>query len=262
MAVPLGSAGVRHTSDREGAVTEDVPNGLELFDEDVGRVLAVVAHPDDLEYGASAAVARWTAEGKEVTYVLATRGEAGVDSSPPEESGPLREEEQRESAAIVGVDTVDFLGFPDGVLTAGLDLRRALTAEIRHFRPDTIVTINHRESWSPEGGSINSADHRALGRSLLDAVTDAANRWIFPDVGDGPHRAQRVLVAGSPRGRHAVDVTGYVDLAVASLAAHAFYLEGLGEHPMADPEFLRWILEDAGARAGCGAAVGVEVIRY
>lgn len=235
---------------------------LELFDEDVGRVLAVVAHPDDLEYGAAAAVARWVDDGHEVAYVLATRGEAGIDALPPEECGPLREEEQRESARLVGVRAVDFLGFPDGVLVAGLDLRRALTAEIRHHRPDTVVTINHRESWSETGGNLNSADHRALGASLLDAVADAANRWIFPDLGDGPHRAARALVSGSPRGRHAIDVSGYVDAAVASLAAHRAYLEGLGDHPMADPEFLRWVLEATGARAGCEAAVGVEVIGF
>ena len=243
-------------------MTEDAADRLELFDEDVGRVLAVVAHPDDLEYGATAAIARWTDAGDEVVYVLATRGEAGIDDLPPEECGPLREEEQRRSAGIVGVRTVDFLGFPDGVLVAGLDLRRALTAEIRHYRPDTIITINHRESWSPDGGSVNSADHRALGTALLDAVADAGNRWIFPDVGTDPHRAQRVLVTGSPRSRHAIDVTGYVDLAIASLAAHETYLEGLGDHAMSDPEFLRWNLEAAGQRVGCDAAVGFELIRY
>ncbi len=236
---------------------------LELFREDVGeRILAVVAHPDDLEYGATAAVAKWTDAGKRVVYVLATRGEAGIDDLAPEECGPIREEEQRESARIVGVDAVDFLGFPDGVLEPGLDLRRALTAEIRHYEPDTVLTINHRESWSPEGGSVNSADHRALGASLLDAVADAGNRWIFPDVGKGPHRTARVLVAGSIRSRHAIDVSGYVEPAIASLAAHEAYLEGLGDHPMSDPEFLRWNLEAAGERAGCDAAVAIEVIGY
>jgi Uncharacterized proteins, LmbE homologs len=61
------------------------------FPADWERALAVVAHPDDLEYGAAAAIARWTAEGAAVTYLLATRGEAGIDSLPPAECGPLRE---------------------------------------------------------------------------------------------------------------------------------------------------------------------------
>lgn len=231
---------------------------LHPFDEDVGRVLAVAAHPDDLEYGAAAAIAKWTAAGHEVVYLLATRGEAGIDHLDPAECGPLREDEQRRSAAVVGVEIVEFLDHADGVLVAGIELRRDLAAAIRRHRPDTLVTLNHHESFGGNGGNRNSADHRALGESLLDAVADAGNRWIFPGVGGEPHRAARVLVAGSPRAGHAIDVSGYQDAAVASLAEHAVYLEGLGDHPMADPELLRWILEETGTRAGCEAAVAVE----
>ena len=97
---------------------------LEPVDESWSTALAIVAHPDDLEYGASAAIARWTAQGKRVVYCLATSGEAGIDAIEPERAGPLREEEQRASAAAVGVDVVEFLGYPDGVLEYGLALRR------------------------------------------------------------------------------------------------------------------------------------------
>jgi LmbE family N-acetylglucosaminyl deacetylase len=236
-------------------VTEE-PEPLPLLEEPVGKVLAIVAHPDDLEYGAAAAVARWTAAGEEVVYVLATRGEAGIDHLAPEESGPLREDEQRRSAAVVGVEVVEFLDHADGVLTYGPDLRRDLAAAIRRHRPDTVVTINHREGWGMPG-SVNSADHRALGQAVIDAVADAGNRWIFPDAGE-PHAAGQVLVAGSPQATHAIDVGDTVEVAIASLREHRVYLEGLGDHPMADPEFLRWVLEAAGARAGCAAAVAVE----
>src|SRR5262245_10493617 len=81
--------------------------------EDFDRALAVVAHPDDLEYGGAAAIARWTDQGRTVTYLLATRGEAGIDTLPPAECGPLREAEQRAAAAEVGVDAVEFLDHPD-----------------------------------------------------------------------------------------------------------------------------------------------------
>jgi LmbE family N-acetylglucosaminyl deacetylase len=235
--------------------------GLELFEGEVGRVLAIAAHPDDLEYGPAAAVARWTREGNEVVYVLATRGEAGIDALPPEECGPLRVAEQQRSAAVVGVDVVEFLDHADGVLVYGPALRRDLAAAIRRHRPDTVVTVNHRETWG-EAGALNSADHRAVGAAVLDAVADAGNRWIFPGVGGNAHKARRVLVAGSPRARHAIDVNDTVDLAIASLSEHKTYLEGLGEHPMADPEFLRWILADTGARAGCEAALGVELFEF
>lgn len=234
---------------------------LETFHDDVGRVLAIAAHPDDLEYGAAAAVARWTREGREVVYVLATRGEAGIEGVPPDECGPLRAAEQQRSAAVVGVDVVEFLDHADGVLAHGPELRRDLAAAIRRHRPETVVTLNHRETWGAPG-ALNSADHRALGAAVLDAVADAANRWIFPGVGGQAHRARRVLVAGSPYARHAIDVSDSVDLAVASLAEHKTYLEGLGDHPMADPAFLRRILADAGGRAGYDAAMAFELFEF
>jgi LmbE family N-acetylglucosaminyl deacetylase len=234
-----------------------VDERLELIEEDPGKVLAVVAHPDDLEYGAAAAVARWTAAGHEVVYLLATRGEAGIDGLAPDRSAAVRTEEQVRSAAVVGVDVVEFLDHPDGLLEHGPALRRDLAGAIRRHRPDTLVTLNHREHWG-QPGSLNSADHRALGWALLDAAADAGNRWLFPGVGGSPHRVRQVLVAASPQASHAIDVTGHVDAAIASLAEHRAYLEGLGEHPMADPEFLRWVLEEAGERAGVDAAVAVE----
>jgi LmbE family N-acetylglucosaminyl deacetylase len=232
-------------------------DALELLDEDPGRVLAIVAHPDDLEYGAAAAIARWTAAGHEVTYLLATRGEAGIDGLAPDECAVLRTEEQVRSAAVVGVDVVEFLDHPDGLLEHGLVLRRDLAAAIRRHRPATLVTLNHREHWGTPG-SFNSADHRALGWAVLDAAADAGNRWIHAGIGGPPHGVRQVLIAGSPQATHAIDVAGYVDAAIASLAEHRAYLDGLGDHPMADPEFLRWILEAAGQRAGVEAAVAVE----
>ena len=242
-------------------MTESQGARLERFQDPVGKVLAIVAHPDDLEYGAAAAVARWTREGHEVVYLLATRGEAGIDGIAPEQCAPLRVVEQERSAAVVGVELVEFLDHADGVLVYGLELRRDLAAAIRRHRPDTVVTINHRDSWG-RPGSLNSADHRALGLAVIDAVADAGNRWIFPGVGGEAHKAERVLVAGSPQATHAIDVSDTVDLAIASLAEHKLYLEGLGDHPMADPEFLRWLLADTGAKLGVDAAVGVEVYRF
>ncbi len=231
---------------------------LELLTEDPGSILAIVAHPDDLEYGAAAAVAKWTASGHRVAYLLVTRGEAGIDSLPPAECAVIREAEQRASAGIVGVTDVEFLDYPDGVVEYGLPLRRDLTAAIRRHRPNTLLLFNHRDSWGFPG-SRNSADHRNVGQAALDAAADAGNRWVFPEEGP-PHQVDRCLVAGSPDATGAVEVTGYLDLAVASLREHSAYLEALGDHPMADPEFVRAFCEQAGARAGVAAAVAVEVL--
>ena len=107
---------------------------LEPFPEDWARALAVVAHPDDLEYGGAAAIARWTRAGCRVAYVLVTKGEAGIDSMEPEEAARVRMAEQRDSAAVVGVDEVEFLDHPDGMLVYGLALRRDIAAAIRRHR--------------------------------------------------------------------------------------------------------------------------------
>ena len=240
------------------------PAALERHERTPERVLAVVAHPDDLEYGAAALVARWTRAGAQVVYLLATRGEAGIDGLPPDESARVRTEEQIASAALVGVTAVEFLDHADGTLEAGLPLRRDLAGAVRRHRPDTVLLINHRETWGP--GRLNSPDHRHLGQAALDAIGDAGNRWIFPDAAGGlpPHNGVReALVCGSPLATHAADVGETVDLAVASLAEHRAYLEGLGDHPMADPETLRDWLEVAGRQAGgLDAAVTFELFTF
>lgn len=231
---------------------------MELLEHTPQRVLAIVAHPDDIEYGAAAVVAMWTAAGADCRYLLATRGEAGIDGMDPATAAVVREDEQRRSAAVVGVEVVQFLDYPDGTIEYGLPLRRDLAEAIRRHKPDTVLLFNHRESWGP--GARNSADHQAVGTAALDAVADAGNRWIFP--GTEPHSAAVALVAGSPEATYAIDVSAGVDLAVASLAEHRAYLEGLGEHPMSDPEFLRAFLEQTGTQVGVPAALAVEVWRF
>lgn len=236
---------------------------LEAVDESWTSALAIVAHPDDLEYGSAAAIARWTSQGKRVTYTLATSGEAGIDGVSPEECGPLREQEERDSAAIVGVDVVEFLGYPDGVIEYGLPLRRDISRAVRRHRPDIVITGNYHESWGP-GAPPNQADHIALGRAALDGVRDAGNRWVFRellDEGLEPWSARQLLVAGSPQTNQAVDVTDHFDAGIASLKAHAAYLAGLGDHAMSDPsEFLESFARQTGSRLGVTFAVGFEVI--
>ncbi|SCD79107.1 N-acetylglucosaminyl deacetylase, LmbE family, partial [Streptomyces sp. Termitarium-T10T-6] len=205
------------------------PQRLEPMPVDWQRALAVVAHPDDLEYGAAAAVAEWTDGGREVVYLLASRGEAGIDTLPPEECAPVREREQRASAAVVGVTTVEFLDHRDGVIEYGTGLRRDIAAAIRRHRPELVVTLNHRDTWG--GVAWNTPDHRAVGRAALDAVADAGNRWIFPELGEQglqPWNGVRwIAVAGSDRPTHAVDATAGLERSVRSLLEHRTYIEAL-----------------------------------
>lgn len=235
---------------------------LEPIEESWSNALAVVAHPDDLEYGTAAAVARWTGQGKRIVYCLATSGEAGIDAIEPERCGPLREAEERAGAALVGVDRVEFLGYPDGTLEYGLGLRRDIARAVRRHRPDIVITGNHHDTWGP--GAQNQADHIALGRSVIDGARDAANRWVFRellDEGLPPWRATHVLVAGSPLAGHGVDVTDTFDRGVASLSAHSEYLHGLQANAMSEPrEYLEALARPAGTRMGTRFAVPFEVI--
>ena len=150
------------------------------FPDDWQRALAVMAHPDDMEYGGAAAVARLDPGRQAGRVPAAHQGRGGHRLDAPDERARVRVEEQLASAAIVGVDEVEFLDHPDGMLTYGLDLRRDIAAAIRRHRPEVVLATNHRETYG--GRYLNMADHRVAGQATIDAVRDAANRWVFPDL--------------------------------------------------------------------------------
>ncbi len=224
--------------------------------EDWGSAVAVVAHPDDLEYGAASAVARWTGQGKQVSYLLATRGEAGIAGRAPAEVAPLRVAEEERSAAVVGVSHVEFLDYADGLVEYGIPLRRDLAAAFRRLRPDVVITMSFELTWG-EAGPVNHADHRAVGLAVLDACRDAANEWVFPEAGPACQPIQSAYVIASNEPTHFVDVTGTIGLGVASLREHDAYIKGLGRD--FDPDqFLRDMAGYVGLGAGCDYAVGMR----
>jgi LmbE family N-acetylglucosaminyl deacetylase len=236
---------------------------IEPLREDWDTALAVVAHPDDLEYGTAAAIARWTAAGKKVVYCLLTSGEAGIDGMTPEEAAPVREDEERASAAVVGVTEVEFLGFADGVLENSLELRKAVSASIRRHRPDVIITGYFGRTWGP--GFFNQADHINAGLAVVDAIPAAANRWIFRELLDDglePWKGVRALLVGSPDGTHGVDVTDFMDAGVRSLQEHKAYLEGLGDPDFDAKPFLEGFAATTGARLGVPFAVAFEIYKF
>lgn len=232
--------------------------------EDWSRALAIVAHPDDLEYGAAAAVARWTDQGKHVIYCLVTSGEAGIDSMPPDQAATMRQDEERRSAAVVGVDLVEFLAHPDGLVENNLVLRRDLAIAIRRHRPEVIISMNFHDSFGPNGYN-NHADHRATGRAVLDAVRDASNRWVFPGAGGEPWDGVRFAVfGGSPMATHWVDTTNTIDRGVASLGEHAGYLAALpdGTTGKDHEPFIRGMGTSIGQRFGVAAATTFELVEF
>jgi LmbE family N-acetylglucosaminyl deacetylase len=242
-------------------MTEQAPAPLPPLREDWERALCVVAHPDDMEFGGAAAVARWTGQGKQVVYCMVTSGEAGIDGLEPTECRRVREAEQVESARIVGVDQVDFLGLPDGILEYGVPLRRAITEEVRRHRPDVVITNNFRDIWS--GRNLNQADHVAAGKATVDAVRDAGNRWVFHEqLEDGLEPwggVREVWAGGSPYSTHAVDITETFEVGVASLRAHKAYIDGLGWENFDPGEFLEGMSRAVGQRLAVAHATAFEV---
>lgn len=231
--------------------------------EDWNKALALVAHPDDVEYGSASAVARWTSQGKEVVYVMVTKGEAGIDSLDPAESAKLRMQEEINGARVVGVDAVEFLDHRDGVIEYGLPLRRDLSRVIRRYQPDVVLT--NGIDLTRRGNIINMADHRWVGLAVLDACRDAYNRWIFPELLDEGlepwHGVRMVLVTGGAAPDYYVDVTNFMDKGVDSLKEHGKYIEGLAEKP--DPDkMLRTRAADLGQRFGCEYAVAFQAFKF
>lgn len=222
----------------------------------IDTALCVVAHPDDVEYGTSAAMAAWIDRGVEVHYLLLTSGEAGMQR-PPAEIGPLRATEQQNACDAVGVKSLEILDFPDGMLEYSLEMRKAIARVIRRIRPDVVLTM----TWDVEPfWGLNQADHRAAGLAAADAVRDADNTWVFPELaseeGLDKWGVDWLLVAGSAAPTHFVDVTGEpLERGIASLEAHAEYLAALPDHP-APRDMLTEISAESGKAAGVANAIG------
>jgi LmbE family N-acetylglucosaminyl deacetylase len=239
----MGMAQLRqYRTRRKGQAMEPMP-------EDWNRAVAVVAHPDDLEYGVASAIARWTSQGKQVSYLLATRGEAGIAGMSPDQVGPLRVEEEKRSAAVVGVTQVDFLDHQDGLVEYGIPLRRDLAAAFRRLQPEVVITTSFDLTWGDDG-PVNHADHRAVGLAVLDACRDAANGWVFPEAGPPATGIRDAYVATVGAPTHFVDVTATIEAGIASLREHQAYIDGLGRDFDPD-EFLRNIHGYVGLGAGC-----------
>jgi LmbE family N-acetylglucosaminyl deacetylase len=190
------------------------------------RVMAIFAHPDDPEFFAGGTLSRWGAEGKELTYVLATSGDKGTDDPDmtPARLIAIREAEQRAAAACAGAQTVIFLRHPDGELEHTLNLRRDLTRIIRQHKPDIVVTNDPQTYWFKHG-SINHPDHKAIGDAVLAAVYPSArDRHTFVelwrDEGLEPHKVRRVYLAGTLNPNVKVNITDYLDRKLAAIQEH------------------------------------------
>jgi LmbE family N-acetylglucosaminyl deacetylase len=210
-----------------------------LEDAEIGRILVIAAHPDDVDFGLAGTVAGWTDAGLEVSYCVVTNGDAG--GSDPSVSrtdmAVIRQAEQTAAAKQVGVHDLHFLGYPDGRVEPTIGLRRDLARVIRLLRPDRVVCQSPERSYIRMG--VSHPDHRAVGTSALDAVyPDARNPFAFPELLAEeklePWTVREVWIAGSPTPNHYVDITDTFPRKVAALRSHVTQIQ--------DPEGLENML--------------------
>jgi LmbE family N-acetylglucosaminyl deacetylase len=226
-----------------------------LKDSEVQRILAVMAHPDDADFGAAGTIARWTDEGIEVTYCLVTDGDAGgFDRSVARTDIPeIRRTEQRNAAKAVGVEDVRFLGYPDGRLELSLDLRRDISRVIRQVRPQRVLIQSPERNWARIQAS--HPDHLTTGEAALRAIyPDARNPFAFPellaDESLEPWEVAEVWVMAHPAPNHHVDVTDTFDRKFAALRAHVSQTAHMDDLEIWLRERLGDIATEAGLPAG------------
>jgi len=227
----------------------------------VERILVVTAHPDDVDFGVAGSVAVWVKAGIQVSYCVITDGDAGGSdrSITRAEMAALRREEQRAAAAVVGVETVAFLGYPDGRLTSSFELRRDLSRAIRQVRPDRLVCQSPERNWDRIGAS--HPDHLAAGEAAVCAAyPDARNPFAHPELleeGLEPFSVKQLWMMAAPDVDRAVDITDVFELKIAALRCHR---SQVGDGEWLDERLRGWFSE-GGRRAGLGQGRLAETFR-
>lgn len=194
------------------------------------RVLVITAHPDDSEFGAGGTVARLVREGRQVSYCIVTNGNKGSSdrTMTPERLAGIRQEEQRNAARVLGVDTVDFLGFPDCEVENTRESRMAVTAAIRRHRPDLLIIQNPNRT---KNLGASHRDHRITAGIALDCVYPLArDHMAFPELmaqGLEPHKVKEVWMMWWESPEVLVDITDTIDDKIKALACHASQLSDM-----------------------------------
>ncbi|MDA8202918.1 MAG: PIG-L family deacetylase [Chloroflexi bacterium] len=233
-----------------------------LLTERPERLMVIVAHPDDADFGPAATVARWIDEGTVAELVCCTSGDAGSDDpeTDPVELAVLRETEQRAAAEVVGYRAVHFLHQPDGALENDLALREELVRLIREMRPDAVMTPDPTQVFVGDG-MIQHTDHRTAGLAAVDAVYPAArNAMAFAHLaksGLAPHVVRRIYLFWTDHPTEWVDVSACVDRKLLALHAHRSQLRD----PAGIDQRVRERMAEQGAAVGVEAADAFRVIR-
>ena len=189
------------------------------------KILIIVAHPDDPEFFAGGAIAKWAALGHSIRYVIVTGGDKGNDDPTRTIDSliAMREVEQRNAAAVLGVHDIVFLHHKDGELANTLSLQREIVRELRHFEPELVVTTDH-ETVHHQSMRINHNDHRVTGLAVCDAIFPASgNRMFFPELlaaGHQLHTPKELWFTGPIHPNHLLDVTEQMETKCNAIRAH------------------------------------------
>ena len=188
------------------------------------QAMVIMAHPDDPEFFCGGTVALWCAAGAEVSYLILTNGNKGSDDPEmtPEKLTAIRREEQQAAAEVLGVKRVIYLDEPDGELQPTLDLRQRVVAEIRRYKPHTVIAPDPTRYFYAT--YINHADHRAAGVVAIDAIFPAArNRMYHPELlgqGLAPHSVKEVCLVGAEFPDRWIDVTEVFETKLNAIRCH------------------------------------------
>lgn len=191
-------------------------------------ILAVAAHPDDVDFGFAGSIAKWAQNGAAVYYLILTDGSRGTDdrSIPSSELIKMREVEQRAAAKLLGAKEVFFLGYPDSELMVTLELKKKVARYIRQLKPDTVLVMDPTMVYSNARGFgfINHPDHRVAGQVTLDAIFPLSRDHLtFPDLlseGLEPHKVSTVLMINFEKHNFAIDINDTLEKKLAALALH------------------------------------------
>lgn len=234
---------------------------------EIERIVVIVAHHDDIEFGLSGSVAQWVRAGAVVTYVIVTDGGAG--SNDPNitraELVAKRRQEQLAASAVVGVTDTRFLGYPDGMLQPTLELRRDLTRILRQVKPQRVVCQDPTTVFAGDG-YVNHPDHRAAGEAAIYAVFPSSEtRPIFPellDEGYEPHKVRELYLTLTMQPTHFVDISATHAQKLDALRCHVSQI-GAGDD--AENGAIKWIREwdaDMGKKVGVAYAESFKVMQF
>ena len=232
-----------------------------IADEEIKRILVVMAHPDDCDFGAGGSIAKWRESGIQVSYCIITNGDQGGEESdvPVEEMAKVRQREQRAAGAALGVSEITFLNYRDGSLIPTIELRRDIVKAIRIAKPDRMVVQSPERNW--ERIYSSHPDHLAAGESAIQAIyPDARNPYAFPELkseGLEPWRVREVFVTGSPTPNHFIDITETIDKKIAALKAH---VSQTAHNPELDSMVRQWGEKNAEAN-GLAAGRVAEIFK-